>query len=161
MTLTIKQQRLVAYNNIILANLKKFSTGSSVSRKKFVKMFNIPNIVHTGTYAKVHTSNLALLKAQTEINVLMRENGLYLKSQDYYTNFLVLDKKATKTNIIRYSSEVDINHSCTQRLENKMKTKVASKTWGEYSDVSTASIQNLSHKPSARHTRTIQRVKTF
>ena len=161
MKLTIKQQRLVDYNNIIVANLSKFRSGSSLCRKEFVKLFNITAIVNVGTYSQVHTSNLKLLQVQTELNVLMRENGLYLKSQDYYSKFLVLDKKATKTNIIRYSSEVDINTSCTTRLENRMKNRVSSKTWGHYSAVSTSSIQNLAHVPSVRHSRTIQRVKTF
>jgi hypothetical protein len=161
MKLTTKQQRLVNYNNIIVANLSKFKTGSVLSRKDFVKLFNITSVVDQGSYAVVHNSNLKLLKAQIEINVLMRENGLYLKSQDYYTNFLVLDKKATKKNIVRYSSEVDINTSCTTRLETKMKNRVNNKTWGSYFNVPTTSIQNLAHKPSDRHARTIQRVKVI
>jgi hypothetical protein len=161
MSLTTKQLRLVTYNSIIVANLSKFSTGSVLSRVHFTKLFNIPNIMHTGTYSQVHSSNLKLLQAQMEINVLMRENGLYMKSKNYYDSFVVVDKKTTKNTIIRYSSEVDVYNSCTTRLENKMKTRVASKTWGSYSNVSTTSIQNLSNKPSTRHTKTIKRVKTF
>lgn len=161
MSLTVKQQRLVDYNSIIVANMNKFKAGSVLSRKRFTKLFKIPGIVHKGSYAKVHRSNLRLVQAQTEINALMAQNGLYMKSENYYENFVVVDKKRTKQTIVRYSAEVDVNKACTTRLENNMKSRIISKTWGYYSNVSSAQIKSLSNKQTLRHSRTIQRVKAF
>jgi hypothetical protein len=156
---TAKQQRLLDYNQIIVNNMSQFTSGSVLSRKKFVKLFNLKDIKNKGSYAKVHRSNLRLLKAQVEINQLMRESGLYIQSRDYYTSFQVLEKDSTKKAILRYSAEVDTNTACTNRLEDTMKSRVQSKTWGIYSNVSTQTIETMKDKPKTlRHKRKIQRV---
>lgn len=162
MALTAKQQRLVQYNDIITRNKKLFKPGCTLSRKDFVALFAIQNIQTKGAYAKVHRSNLKLVQVQMEINMLMRENGLYLKSNDYYSSFSVAEKKQAKNTIIRYSAEVDINNYCTTRLENKLKERVTAGTWGTYKKVASGIIANMSHNyKTLRHSATINRVKNY
>lgn len=161
MPLTIKQQKLQEYNEIILANKAKFTPGKTITRKQLVKMFKIPGINHKGAYPKVHRSNLALLNVQMDINVLLRENGLYLQSKDYYTKFVIAEKLATKKTIVRYSAEVDVNRRCAVRLEARMKSRVQAKSWGTYQDVPDNDIASLNNPQTVRHAKTIQRVKSF
>lgn len=160
--LTPKQLRLDHYNRVITKNKSKFKTGSTFSRDDLVQLFNVQDIVNTGNYVDIQRSNLKLVTVQMEINMLMRENGLYLASKNYYSQFTVLKKKATKKTVIRYSAEVDINKVCTTRLEAKLKERVTNNTWGTYNKVSTARISTMgSTTPSIRHERTINRVKTI
>lgn len=160
--LTAKQLRLQKYNNIILNNLQKFKAGASMTRADFVNLFNIPNIAITGSYKQIHRSNLKLVSVQVEINQLMRENGLYLQTEDYYTIFKVAPLKKTKSTVIRYSAEVDINHYCTSRLEAKLKQRVKAGTWGTYQNVFPSTIAKMGNKPiTQRHATTINRVKSI
>jgi hypothetical protein len=158
--LTTKEQRLMRYNDIITKYKKYFKAGHSLTRKQFVQLFGISNIKHTGTYEEVHRSNLRLVSAQVEINMLMRENGLYLASSDYYQNFSVGTKERTKREVVRYSSEIDINNNCTTRLEDKLTSRVKAGTWGTYNKVPSGTIKRLSsYSETPRHTRTRVRVK--
>ena len=159
-TLTKAQQRLAQYNDIIANNKNLFKVGSTMDRKQFVKLFNIQNIKHTGSYQEIHRSNLKLVAVQQDVNKLMRENGLYFKSGDYYSHFSVAKKEPTKNTIIRYSSEVDINKNCTERLYAKMDQRVKAGTWGKYNKLNSQAISHIgNYKPTARHVNTINRVK--
>jgi hypothetical protein len=125
-------------------------------------LFNIPNIAITGSYKQIHSSNLKLVSVQVEINQLMRENGLYLQTEDYYTVFKVAPLKKTKNTVIRYSAEVDINRYCTSRLEARLKQRVKAGTWGTYQSVPTATIARIgSSSVSQRHATTINRVNNI
>ena len=114
--LTKKQLRLKKYNNIIVQNRKYFKSGVTLTRREFVKMFSIKGIVHKGNYKDVHKANLELVHTQAEINALMRENGLYLKSKDYYGEFSIANKTKVKSTVARFSKEIDVYSSCTDRL---------------------------------------------
>lgn len=162
MTITTKQQRLIDYNNTITTNKTLFKAGSTITRDSFVFLFKIPDIVNTGTYEEVHRSNLKLVRTQMEVNKLMRENGLYLESNNYYNSFTVVKKPKTKKTIVRYSAEVDINDYCTTRLEAKLQERVKAKTWGTYNKVSQGVILNMDNNyKTARHKATINRVKSY
>jgi hypothetical protein len=162
MNITAKQQRLIRYNDIITTNKTLFKAGSTMTRDSFVFLFKIPDIVNTGTYEEVHRANLKLVRAQMEINRLMRENGLYLESNNYYNSFSVVKKPKTKKTIVRYSAEVDINNYCTTRLETKLQERVKAKTWGTYNKVSRGVILNMDNNyKTERHKATINRVKSY
>lgn len=160
--LTAKQLRLEKYNQVILNNLQKFKAGSSMTRADFVNLFNIPNIAITGSYKQIHKSNLKLVGVQVEINQLMRENGLYLQTEDYYTVFKVAPLKKTKNTVIRYSAEVDINKYCTSRLEARLRQRVKAGTWGTYQNVPASTIARMgSSSITPRHATTINRVNNI
>jgi hypothetical protein len=162
LNLTKEQLQLVQYNNVIVKNKAKFKKGASMTRDEFVKLFNVQDIVNTGEYAEVHRSNLRLVGVQMQVNRLMRENGLYIASSDYYSNFEVLKKEKTKKTVLRYSAEVDINSACTNRLETKLTERVKANTWGTYNNVSVGRISNMhSSNTTRRHMNTIKRVKTI
>jgi len=158
---TEKHKRLLAYNDVITKNKVKFKAGSKLTRAAFVNLFGIPGIVHKGSYQKVHRANLALVRAQTEINALMAENGLYVSSRDYYNEFYVRDKNYTKSTIERFSTEVDVFDACTTRLEVKMTSRVNAGTWGRYNKLSAPVIGSIvARKPgSERHKQLIERIK--
>lgn len=158
---TSKQVRIAGYNDIITRNKAKFKAGKSLTRKEFVALFNIPNITNKGSYKKVHLSNLRLVRAQTEINALMRENGLYLSSKDYYNEFYVRDKNYTKSVIERMSSGVDVNTTMASRMESSMTARVGKGTWGSYNKVPAKTVKNMqvTSVPTARHQQVIQRIK--
>lgn len=158
--LTKKQRRLAHYNDILTYNKTLFRAGRSISRQTFVNLFSVPDIVHSGTYEEIQRSNLKLVAVQQEINMLMRENGLYMKSENYYGDFKVVEKEPTKNTILRYSGGVDVFNGCTSRLEMKMKERVDAKTWGRYNRVSNSDIAQMPmYAESARHRRAINRVK--
>ena len=160
-TKTAKRLRLDSYNSVITKNKAKFKAGKSLSRADFVALFSIPGIVHKGQYQKVHRSNLTLVQAQTEINSLMAENGLYVSSKNYYTEFYVRDKDRTKHTIERFSTEVDVFSACTTRLESKMTERMDAGTWGRYNKLSASKIDSIveDKEPSKRHKRVIERIK--
>jgi len=160
MSLTIKQLRLQKYNDIISRNRAKFAAGRTLSRTEFIKMFALVGDSPNGTYADMHRFNLKLVTAQMDVNALLRENGLYMKSRDYYSEFSIAKKDTTKNTVIRYSAEVDINSHCTTRLEAKLKARTDDGTWGTYRKVSQAAISRMGSKVgSIRHVNTINRVK--
>lgn len=148
---TSKQLRLMRYNDIITLNKSLFKAGRVMSRKDFAKLFNIP-ITTSGKYEDIHRSNLRLMGAQQEINMLMRENGMYIQSRDYYSEFKVADINKTKDTVVRFSTEVDVYSSCTTRLEAKLKDRRQKKTWGTYNKVPTNVVEGLtSYGPTRRH----------
>ncbi|AGM47221.1 hypothetical protein AD45P2_00250 [Alteromonas phage vB_AmaP_AD45-P2] len=159
---TQKQLRLKRYNDIIAKNKKLFAAGSTLTRDKFVSLFAVPDVVTAGNYVDVQRSNLRLVTAQTEINMLMRENGLYIRSKDYYSSFHVVEKKQTKNVIARYSSEVDVNRHCVSRLEMSFANKVKSNNWGQYDQLTEQQILNLDTAfVSRRHESVIKRLQSY
>jgi hypothetical protein len=156
---TSKELRLMRFNDIITKNKKAFRAGKFLTKDAFVNLFRIDYDTGNGTYPEVHRANLKLVQYQTEINMLMRENGLYLRSEDYYEFFRIGNKDRVKTEVIRYSAEVDINRACTTRLENNLKTRVKAGTWGTYNRVPTSVIQQMSnYSETKRHIKTKYRV---
>lgn len=157
--LTKKQQRLKDYNDIIMLNRKSFKAGTTLTRRQFTKMFNIKGVVHKGNYKDVHKSNLILLKVQADVNALMRENGLYLKSKNYYGEFSIVNKSRVKSTVARFSKEVDVYRACTNRLITNVEKRTNAGTWGTYRRVPLASISKMGEvSDSKRHLRTIKRL---
>ncbi len=157
---TLKQQRLANINTILVNNSAVIQSGLTLSREEFIELFDIEDVVNIGDYQKVHRSNLKLLSMQTDINLLLRESGLYMTSEEYYSYFHIMEKENTKQTILRYSSEVDICKTSTDNLENCMVSRTKSKTWGHYANVSTETIKSITKKPkSVRHIRKINRLK--
>lgn len=160
--LTKKQERLKVYNKIITKNRKLLKAGATLTRAQFTKMFKIAGITNKGAYEKVHRSNLQLVGVQAELNVLMRENGLYLKSSDYYNEFSIASKDSVKSTVERFSKEVDIYYACTNRLIDKVEKRTSAGTWGTYNNVPVSTISTMgSISHSNRHLRTITRLKTI
>jgi hypothetical protein len=157
-----KYNRLKAYNDIITKNKKSFKAGVTVSRANFITMFGLKGIVDTGNYKDVHKSNLKLVKAQTEINKLMNQSGLHVKSSDYYSEFTISNKERTKNEITRYSAKVERNLMATSTLENQMNLRLQRKNWGTYNRLKATTIRNLDNTPtSPRHQAVLNRVKHF
>lgn len=162
MAYTAKQQRLINYNKIITANKFKLKAGMELTRDEFVNMFGITGIVNHGHYMSIQESNLKLVSVQNEINMLMRENGLYMKSKNYYSKFVVATKDFTKNTIIRYSSEVDRCEAVATRLEARMVTRLQNKNWGLYNKVDNKTIGSIGKfTDSVRHATTKHRVRQF
>lgn len=160
--LTVKQLRLKNYNDIIVLNRKKFKSGLTLTRRQFVKMFGIKGVVHKGNFKDVHKSNLYLVKVQVEINTLMRENGMYLKSKDYYGEFTIVSKAKVKSTVARFSKEVDVYSSCTTRLIDNVEKRTNAGTWGTYRRVPLHAISRLgSVNDSKRHVDTITRLRAI
>lgn len=147
---TARDKRIALYNKIITKNKTKFKAGKSLSRKDFVALFGIQNIAHKGPYAKVHRANLRLVQAQNEINTLMQENGLYLSSKNYYSEFYVRDKDYTKAVIERMSDTVDTFDVKTQRILGAMENRVTAGTWGTYNKVTAKTNSNLNPVPGQK-----------
>jgi len=157
-----KQLRLMMFNDIITKNKKAFRSGKFLTKDAFIKLFRINYNTGSGTYAEIHRANLKLVQYQTEINMLMRENGLYLRSEDYYEFFRIGNKDRVKTEVIRYSAEVDINRACTTRLENNLKTRVKAGTWGTYNRVPNSVIEQMdTYSETKRHIKTKHRVTQY
>lgn len=157
--LTDLQQRLVDYNNILTCNKGLFKAGRSISRDTFINLFGVEDIVNVGTYEELQKSNLKLVSVQKEINMLMRENGLYLKSKNYYKEFKVVEKGPTTGEILRYSGGVDVFTGCTNRLADKMEERLGKNTWGHYNKVPAKDIAQLPmYSTSRRHNKMYKRV---
>lgn len=160
--LTKKQTRLKLYNDIIVQNRKHFKSGITLTRRQFVKMFNIKGIVHKGNFKDVHKANLELVHVQAEVNTLMRENGLYLKSKDYYSEFSIATKTKVKSTVARFSKEVDVYSACADRLISNVEKRTTAGTWGTYRKVPLYTIAKLGEiRDSKRHLRTITRLRAI
>lgn len=159
--LTTKQQRLWEYAKIISGNKKTFSTGSVISRQDLVNILGLENITNKGNAKNIMRSNLALVDAQVVLNTILRESGLYIKSKDYYSEFHVACVEQTKDAIARYSSEVDTNRDCTDRLEATLKQQRAAGTWGKPVKLLKAQVITLGQTiQSKRHTSKLKRLVT-
>ena len=162
--LTKKQKRLLKYNDIITRNKRLFKPGCVFYREELAAFFGILDIESEGDYKKIHRSNLKLVQLQTELNLLMREKGLYIQSSDYYSQFEIVNQTRTKSTVVRYSSEVDINSYCTTRLEAKLTERLQNNTWGKYNKIDKNTILNLGKNYycySPRHSATIERMKNY
>lgn len=134
-------QRLTSYNNIISKNRSKYKAGFRFSRDEFISAFGLPAFPKRGNYATMHKASLKLVAAQQEINELLRESGMYLKSTNYYSEFVITKKEPTKGEITRYSAAVDRNEACTARLADKMEERGS--RWGTYLKVPARQIASL------------------
>lgn len=135
----------VALDAIITANSSMFSAGNVMSQQDLVKLFNIKGVKTTGSYKELHRSNLVVMTMVQHINKLMRANGLYLASKDYYTEFHVKEKKATRNTVVRYSAQVEKNESCEVQLETAMVQRLKAGTWGHYRSCYTATGKRRRH----------------
>jgi len=157
--LTKKQQRLVKYNDIITRNKKYFKTGQYFTRDAFIRMFEL-GLPSEGDYKTMTKANLDLVQAQTEINLLMRENGLYIRSADYYSEFHVAEKAKTKRTVLRYRKESEVMGSCNSRLKGCMQERINAGTWGTYNKVSIDRIRGMKpYDPSEEYRNDDNRMK--
>lgn len=157
--LTTKQQLLVDYDNIITKNKKHFKVGQRFTRNDFIKMFSL-NLPSSGTYKVMHRANLKLVQVQNMVNMLMRENGLYIKSEDYYNEFVVVEKDATKDTILRYRKESETYLDCNARLSASMGSRIKAGTWGTYNKVGVTRITNMNeYQPSTAYKRDLKKIK--
>lgn len=155
-----RNQRLTNYNNIISKNRTKYKAGFRFSRDEFIDAFGLTGIPKRGNYPTMHKGNLKLVAAQQEINELLRESGMYLKSSNYYSEFMITKKEPTKGEITRYSSAVDRNEASAQRLADRMEARGS--RWGTYLKVPTRNIASLgSYELSERHKKVITRITHF
>ncbi len=152
--------RLTSYNNIISKNRSKYKAGFIFSRDEFISAFGLTGIPKRGNYPTMHKGNLKLLAAQQEINELLRESGMYMKSSNYYSEFVITKKEPTKGEITRYSAAVDRNEACTERLTDKMEERGT--RWGSYLKVPARNIASLGKfKQTDRHERVKTRLTHF
>lgn len=159
---TAQQRKLAYYNDIITRNKAQFAAGQSMTRQDFVNMFGLVNIVNQGTAKQITESNLALVNAYTTINMLMRENGLVIKSRDYYSFFDVLTKPSTKNELERMSDKIDRVTAKTERFVDKMEQRVQAKTWRTYNRVPTQDILTLGkYNNTRRHGKVLKRVQVL
>jgi len=141
-SLTKKQQRMIKYNEIIAKNKTAFKAGKFFTRNDFIKIFELV-IPSTGTHKEMTKANLDLVQAQAEINMLMRENGLYIRSRDYYSEFHVSEKAKTKRTVLRYRKESDVMDHCGDRLKACMGQRIKAGTWGTYNKVPISRIRGM------------------
>ena len=154
-----RQKKLIEYNKIITQNKKLFKTGSKISRFKFASIFKVKGIRGKRTPQEYMSASLELVKTQTLANVLMRENGLYIRSKNYYSSFEVAELPKTKNTVVRYSAEVEINSVCTKRLETKLTERENEGTWGYYRSVPKNQILRMTGRASSpRHEGVCQRM---
>lgn len=141
MKLTKRMQRLLDYDRIMATSRKHFRAGSYLSRDQLITMFNLQGVSKlghmNGTYAEQHRENLRLVAVQQDINHLLRANGLYMRSMDYYTSFQICRKEQTKNTIVRYAGQIERNDSCEVQLDAGMVQRVQAGTWGTYNRVYT------------------------
>lgn len=162
LNLTKKQLRLKTYNDIIDKNKNNLKPGTTLDRDEFAKLFKMGKVPSSGNYRDVHRANLRLVGVQAEVNMLLRENGLYMKSSNYYGEFTVVTKELVKSTVERFSREVDVYSACTSRLIDNVDSRSSAGTWGTYSSVPVSTIATMGQvTPSLRHTRTVSRLKTI
>lgn len=155
-------QLLRDYDDVLTKNKKLFKAGCMISRKDLVTLFGVQGDVTTGSYKRQHKANLRLVRVQNTINYLMRANGLYLKSKDYYSEFHVCQKDQTKSVIVRYAAGVDTQDSCEVQLDTGMITRLNAGTWGTYNRVYHGNkATNPAPAPKGQEARAINRVKHY
>lgn len=150
--LTKKQMRLFLYNETIAKHKKLFKVGAFITRQQFTTMFRLEGIVSTGSYEEILHSNMKLMNAQAEINSLMKENGMILTSENYYSFFRVMSQAETKKTILTTSKRIDRNIAHVDRLTDKLVDKAKDGSWGEYTEITSSAIVAMGHNgASDRH----------
>jgi hypothetical protein len=159
--LTKKQLRLEIYNSILVRNKKLFVPGAYLTRGQFIRLFKIEGIISNGSFEDVLKCNVKLMQVQSEINLLLRESGLVLRSESYYSFFNVLEKANLKKHIISVSRRIDKNTTDVERLTEQFQTKTQDKTWGNYDDALNV-IPTLNQYPvSERHLKLCNNLKNI
>lgn len=90
---------------INVLSLDMFKDGAVFSRKDFIRIAKTLTGKHYSSGITVRTymrSSLALLKIQKKINNVLRDHGRYLKSRDYYQEWVVIQDSKLPTEIRRY-----------------------------------------------------------
>jgi hypothetical protein len=164
-----KRLSLLAVDKILSANRKRLRPGKVLSRAEFVSMLQLSDIQKNpkakGSYVDLHRENMKLVAEQQRVNKLMRLNGLYLKSKDYYSEFEVCSKDDTKGTIVRYAGQVDRNVVCEETLDSHMVSRLVSGTWSTYNRVLTNKGQRKYFaqptSTTVREETAIKRVKNY
>lgn len=157
-----KLKRLKEINQIITANKHKFKTGNVFTAEEFGFMFGYYGVTTKGSYKNVQRSNLKLVSIQGDVNQLMRENGLYLRSRNYYSFFEVCDIEKTKNTVLRYRAEADNTAVYNQDLLNTLQMRHSNNNWGTYNKVTVGRIKAIvDRKPSAAFVSQAKRLTQF
>lgn len=152
-------KRLVFLNTVISNNKKLFKPGAIINRETFISLCNLSEVKNKQDFKEYQRVNLSIVSTQNQLNVLLRESGLYIKSKNYYSSFTILKKDQLKNKIINYSSSTDRLKSTTNRILDKTAEKLKNKEWGKYKKLDIYELQNLyNYEVTERHTRTIKRV---
>lgn len=148
------------YRTIINKNKHRFAVGKTFKRKSFCRMFRIKGVVHQGTFHQIQRSNLELVSVQTKINKILMEQGLVLKSRNYYSEFYIADKASTKSKIVKHSEQAEDHKFLSDGLEKNMTYRIKAGTWGNYSNTVVPPITASSHPGySKTHENKIKRIK--
>lgn len=136
-------KRLKEINQIITANKQKFKSGKIFTAEEFGFMFGYYGVTTRGSYKAMQKSNLKLVAIQGDVNKLMRENGLYLRSRNYYSFFEVCDIKQTKNTVLRYRAEADNTSTYNQDLLSNLQMRHDKDNWGTYNKVAVDRIKAI------------------
>lgn len=90
---------------INVLSLDMFKDGAVFSRKDFIRIAKTLTGKHHASGVRVRTymrSSLELVKVQKKINNVLRDHGRYLKSRDYYQEWVVIQDSKLPSEIRRY-----------------------------------------------------------
>jgi hypothetical protein len=143
--LTQKHLRLQQYNQILTSSKKLFKPGSTFTRDQFVKLFalSIPATSFLTSFKAHQRANLTLVKAQAEINYLLRQSGLNMKSCDYYNSFYIQSKEGTKNTILNMLEKSEVHAANNTVMVERLKARVTRNNWGTYNKVPQKTISRL------------------
>lgn len=149
------------YIHIINKNQHRFAAGQVIYRRTLCKLFRLKNIIHTGEFTQVQRSNLALVGVQAEINKILSDSGLRLKSENYYSRFVVCDKEQTKGAILAQQERADAHKECSDSLERGMGAMIKAGTWGTYQHTVTPLTGQVTSSASTQYLRKKKRIKLW
>ena len=150
------------YQQIINKNTHRFQAGSVIKRRTFCKLFRVKKIVHSGEFADVQRSNLALVGVQAEVNNILRHSGLVMRSRDYYSEFYIGDIKQTGNAVLNYQVKAEANKQCSDALEKAVIQRISSGAWGVYSKHAVPPLTALvKSEPSRTYKNKLKRVKRW
>lgn len=108
-----KQQLVDALNNYFNKNPQMLIPGTRMSWKRFRQRFSkfFPNLTsspHTGKGAY-----MPYLDAYNNINKVLAASGIYMKSKDYYSEFIISENVPAKINNYKRHSDALLSRQST------------------------------------------------
>lgn len=145
--LTIAEQLVDNLSNAVTANKALFVAGTVMSEQDFCNIVGItaPTTFNTKTVTK---HNLAKVKHQAILNKVLAVRGLCVKSQDYYSQFLVIPKTDVGTRVKAYD-----NRSINAAEDAEVLTDGVSKYKCKWRKLGIKQVQAVASRVAARSCR--------
>jgi len=149
------------YHQIMNKHPHRFQTGSVIKRRTFCKLFRIKGVIHSGPFDEIQRANLKLVGVQADVNNILRQSGLVMKSRDYYSEFYIANLKETGETVLAHQEKAEAHKRCSNDLEKAVISRLRAGTWGQLGTVVPSVTGSVTPRRSLAYKAKQRRVKRW